>query len=92
VLNGTPVPGLAAKLGQQVQSAGYKQGTVTNTETPFTVTTVMFDRSQPTAQTDAQAVAQKLQISKVEPMTSDVKGTLKGEGVVVVVGEDRAGT
>jgi hypothetical protein len=52
----------------------------------------MFDPSDPANQKTAQAVAAKLQISKVEPMTADVKKAIKGEPVAVVVGEDRAGT
>jgi hypothetical protein len=93
VLNGTPVPALAAKVGQEeVRPAGFKLGFVGNTDIPFTVSTVMFDPSDPANQKTAQAVAAKLQISKVEPMTADVKKAIKGEPVAVVVGEDRAGT
>lgn len=89
VLNGTPIPGLAATLGQQVRDAGFKLGAVTNTETPFTATTVMFDQN---GQADAQTVAAKLQVQKVEPISSDIKKISNGAPVVVIVGEDRAGT
>ncbi|MGZ5336987.1 MAG: LytR C-terminal domain-containing protein [Solirubrobacterales bacterium] len=89
VLNGTPVPGLAATVGQDVRDGGFKLGAVTNTDTPFAETTVMFDQGK-TA--DGQEVAKKLQISAVEPMSSDVKKIANGAPVAVVVGEDRAGT
>ena len=92
VLNGTPVPALAAKVGQgEVRPAGFKLGFVGNTDIPFTVSTVMFDPSDPANQKTAQQVAAKLNITKVEPMTADIKKAIKGEPVAVVVGEDRAG-
>jgi hypothetical protein len=92
VLNGTPVPALAAKVGQgEVRPAGYKLGFVGNTDIPFTVSTVMFDPADPANQKTAQQVAAKLNITKVEPMTADIKKAIKGEPVAVVVGEDRAG-
>jgi hypothetical protein len=87
------VPALAAKVGQgEVRPAGFKLGFVGNTDIPFTVSTVMFDPSDPANQKTAQAVAAKLQITKIEPMSADVKKAIKGEPVAVVVGEDRAGT
>jgi hypothetical protein len=93
VLNGTPVSGLAAKIGEQVRSAGsYKLGSLTNTETPFTVTTVMFDPADPKAQAHANTLAGQLQVGKIEPMSGEVKKLAQGAPVVVVVGEDRAGT
>jgi hypothetical protein len=93
VLNGTPVPALAAKVGQgEVRPAGFKLGFVGNTDIPFTVSTVMFDPSDPANQKTAQAVAARLKITKIEPMSADIKKAIKGEPVAVVVGEDRAGT
>lgn len=93
VLNGTPVPGLAAKIAQDVRSGGFNPKPVSNTDTPFTETTVMFDTTaDKNARADAQAVAGKLQVAKVEQMSSDVKPSAGGAAVAVVVGEDRAGT
>ena len=89
VLNGTPVPGLAAKIGQDVRDGGFKLGAVTNTDTPFTETEVQFDQGK---NADGQEVATTLQISVVKPMESDVKKISNGAPVAVVVGEDRAGT
>lgn len=93
VLNGTSVPGLAAKIGAQVREAGsYKLGDVTNTDTPFDLTTVMFDNSDPEANADAQELAQKLGVTEVIPLTGDVRKSLESPtSVVVIVGEDRAG-
>jgi hypothetical protein len=93
VLNGTPVPGLAAKVAQEVRSAHFNPKPVSNTDTPFTVTEVMFDAAADKgAQTDSQSVASALKITKIEPMDNDVKRSAGGAGVAVVVGEDRAGT
>ena len=52
----------------------------------------MYDQADPANQKLAQDVAKKLQISAVEPMNADVKKAIKGEPVVVIVGQDRAGT
>lgn len=93
VLNGTPVPGLAAKIGAMVRNAGsYKLGNVTNTETPFDLTTVMFDPSDAEAKATAQTLAGQLQVTQVLPMTGEVKKAAIPSTVAVVVGEDRAGT
>jgi hypothetical protein len=93
VLNGTPVPGLAAKIGEMVRQAGsYKLGNVTNTETPFDVTTVMFDPKDPKAKATAQALASQLKVTQAQPMTGEVKKASAPSTVAVVVGEDRAGT
>ncbi len=91
VLNGTPVPGLAAKIGEDVRAGGFKIGAVTNTETPFDVTTVMFDPSQQ-GEADGREVASALEVSQVDPMSSDIKRLADGAPVAVIVGEDRAGT
>lgn len=93
VLNGTPVPGLAAKIGALVRDAGaYKLGNVTNTETPFDITTVMFDPGDAEAKATAQTLAAALQVTQVQPMTGEVKKASTPSSVAVVVGEDRAGT
>jgi LytR cell envelope-related transcriptional attenuator len=93
VLNGTPVPGLAAKIGEMVRQAGsYKLGNVTNTETPFDVTTVMFDPKDPKSKATAQTLAAQLKVTQVQPMTGEVKKASTPSTVAVVVGEDRAGT
>ena len=90
---GRPFQALAAKIGQEeLKPAGYKLGVVGNTDIPFDVTTVMYDQADPANQKLAQDVAKKLQISAVEPMNADVKKAIKGEPVVVIVGQDRAGT
>ncbi len=93
VLNGTPVPGLAAKVGEEVRNAagGYKLGVVTNAELPFETSTVLFD---PSGQEDANAIAGALGIQAVVPLNSEpeIKKVVEDAPVVVVVGEDRADT
>jgi LytR cell envelope-related transcriptional attenuator len=88
VLNGTPVPGAAANFGQQVRNT-FKLGAVTNTETPFDASVVMYDTGH---QAEGQTVAKGLGISKIEPMSGDVKKAAGGAPVAFVVGADRAGT
>src|SRR2546428_276904 len=54
VLNGTSVPGLAAKVGDDVRVNGFKLGTVTNSRDQFDQTVVMYAPGQQRA---AQKVA-----------------------------------
>ncbi len=42
MLNGTAVPGLAARYGDKVQRKGFKLGAITNSNASFAASTVMF--------------------------------------------------
>jgi hypothetical protein len=90
-LNATPVSGLAGKVSKELQG-NYKAAPISNVETPFDTSAVMFDRSDPANETLAKTVGAALQITEVQPMTSEVKKASEGSPVAVVVGEDRAGT
>ena len=88
VLNGTSVPGLAAKAGGRIQSAGFKLGNVTNAAqgAQRAESLAMF---KPGANRKARAVARKLGISQIEPIDPQTS-TLSGAAeVVVVVGADQ---
>jgi hypothetical protein len=87
VLNGTASEGLAATWGGKVEEQGFELGAVTNTESEFEDSVVMF---KPGREPEAKIVAQRLSISKVQPMISEVAEVSGGANVSVVVGEDNA--
>jgi hypothetical protein len=86
VLNGTAEPGLAGTFSKQLKDRNYQTGQVTNTETAFESSTVMFDAGNEAC---ADEVAQLLSIQGTEPMDQEVRRI--GEApVAVILGEDRA--
>jgi hypothetical protein len=87
VLNGTASEGLAATWGAKVEEKGFELGAVTNTESEFEDSVVMF---KPGREPEAKEVAKRLSISKVQPMISEVAEVSGGANVSVVVGEDNA--
>jgi hypothetical protein len=87
ILNGTAVPGLAAKVGDDVRGGGFKLGAVTNSETSFDTTIVMYTRGH---QPEAQRVAKQIGVQDVELMSPEIQRVSKGAAVAVVVGNDRA--
>lgn len=87
VLNGTAVPGLAASYGAKVKSKGFSLGAVTNSESSFETSVVMFSRGHAP---EAHRVAKALGISKVKLETSDIASVAAGAPVSVIVGEDNA--
>lgn len=89
VLNGTAVPGLAARYGDMVEGNGFELGAVTNSATSFVDSVVMFE---PGKAREAHRVADALQISQVRAMTSDIASVSGGAPVSVIVGEDNATT
>jgi hypothetical protein len=89
VLNGTAVEGLAGTYGNMVERRGYQLGAVTNSRSSFAESVVMF---QPGEAAAAHRVADSLEISRVQPMTSEIASLSAGAPVAVVVGEDNAST
>ena len=87
VLNGTAVPGLAAKFGDEVEGKGFQLGAVTNSSTSFAESIVMFERGHAP---EARKVAKALNISQVKLMTPDIESVSGGAPVSVIVGEDNA--
>ena len=87
VLNGTASSGLAATWGGKVEEKGFELGAVTNTESEFEESVVMF---KPGREPEAKEVAKRLSIAKVQPMVSEVAAVSGGANVSVVVGEDNA--
>jgi hypothetical protein len=87
VLNGTAVPGLAARFGKEVEGKGFKLGAVTNSSESFVSSAVMFERGHAP---EAHRVAKTLKIKKVQLMTSDIAEASAGAPVAVIAGEDNA--
>lgn len=87
VLNGTAVEGLAATYGDKVQGKGFKLGAVTNTESTFPDSVVMFQRGHAP---EARRVAKALNIPRVQLMTVEVEGVAQGATVAVIAGENDA--
>src|SRR5262249_6124481 len=63
VLNGTSVPGLAATYGDKVERKGFELGAVTNSDSSFETSVVMFKKGR---EPEAKQVAKQLQITKLE--------------------------
>jgi LytR cell envelope-related transcriptional attenuator len=87
VLNGTSVPGLAAKVGDDVRVNGFKLGTVTNSSDQFDQTVVMYEPGQQRA---AKKVANDLGVKPVQPIDRQTEQASGGAAVVVIAGADRA--
>lgn len=87
VLNGTSVPGLAATYGDQVEGKGFSLGAVTNSNSSFAESVVMFKVGH---KPEARKVAKQLTIAKVQPMSGEIASVSAGADVAVVVGEDNA--
>jgi LytR cell envelope-related transcriptional attenuator len=87
VLNGTSVPGLAAKVGDDVRVNGFKLGTVTNSGDQFDQTVVMYAPGQQRA---ARKVANDLGVNPVQPIDRQTERAAGGAAVVVIAGADRA--
>jgi hypothetical protein len=87
VLNGTSVPGLAATYGDKVEKKGFELGAVTNSDSSFEKSVVMFKQGR---KPEAKEVAKDLSIAKLEPMNSEVAQVSGAANVSVIVGEDNA--
>jgi hypothetical protein len=87
VLNGTTVPGLAAQIGDEVESAGFQRGNVANAlDQQRTSSVVLYAQD---ADREAKLVAKKLGINAVEPIDPDSAALGGNASVVVIVGADQ---
>ena len=87
VLNGTTVPGLAAQIGDEVESAGFQRGNVANAlDQQRTTSVVLYAEG---ADREAKLVARRLGISTVEPIDPDSQALGGNASVVVIVGADQ---
>jgi hypothetical protein len=88
VLNGTTVPGLAARVSDEVQSAGFEVGTVANSSDQQRAESVIL--FAPGHEREAAAVSRRLDISQREPIDAATQGLAGDATVVVVTGADRS--
>ncbi|MSO41325.1 MAG: LytR family transcriptional regulator [Solirubrobacterales bacterium] len=86
VLNSTATPGLAAGFADQVKSAGFTIGNVTNSSTPEVASLVEYDKDGREA---AQQVGQLLEIKEIAPMSGEIRGLAEGAPVALVLGSDK---
>ena len=87
VLNGTSVPGLAAKVGDDVRVNGFRLGAVTNSRDQFDQTVVRYAPGQQRA---AKKVAHDLGVKPLQPIDRQTERTAGDADVVVIAGADRA--
>jgi hypothetical protein len=87
VLNGTTVPGLAAQIGDQIETFGFDLGTVTNsTDQQRAESVVLFsDRHQ----REAAAVGRRLGIPQRERADPESQGLAGDATVIVIAGIDQ---
>jgi hypothetical protein len=88
VLNGTTVPGLAARVSDEVQSAGFEVGTVANSSDQQRAESVIL--FSPGHEREAAAVSRRLDIAQREPIDAATQGLAGDATVVVVTGADRS--
>ena len=87
VLNGTTVPGLAAQIGDEVETQGFQRGNVANAlDQQRTQSVVLFSEGR---EAEARLVARRLRIATVEPVDPDSQALAGNASVVVIVGSDR---
>jgi hypothetical protein len=87
VLNGTAVPGLAARYGDKVERKGFSLGVVTNSASSFSESVVMYARG---SAPEARRVGTALTIPEVRLMSAEIAEVSGGSPVSVVVGQDNA--
>jgi hypothetical protein len=86
VLNGTAVPGLAAKVASDVQVNDFSLGDVGNTRKEYDQTVVMYESGQRKA---AGKVARALGVKPIQPIDRQTQREAGGADVVVIAGKDR---
>ena len=87
VLNGTSVPGLGAKVGDDVEANDFDLGTVSTYPQPQDETVVMYEPDQERA---ARKLAADLGEGVLQPIDHQAQRLANGADVVVIAGQDRA--
>jgi hypothetical protein len=87
VLNGTSVPGLGAKVADDVRVNEFTLGNVGNSRKEYDQTVVMYEKGQHRA---AEKVADDLGVKPVQPIDRQTQQEAEGADVVVIAGRDRA--
>ncbi len=89
VLNGTTVPGLGAKVGDDVKANDFALGAVTTFPEPVDQTVVLFE---PGSERAARRLSAKLGAVPVQPIDRQAQRLADGADLVVIAGQDRAGS
>ena len=87
VLNGTTVPGLGAKVGDDVVANDFGLGAVTTFPESVGQTVVLFE---PGSEGAARRLAVKLGAVPVQPIDRQAQRLADGADIVVIAGQDRA--
>ena len=87
VLNGTSVPGLAAKVSDDVTANKFRLGTVGDSRKEYDQTVVMYESGEKRA---ALKVAHDLGVKPVQQIDRPTQREASGADVVVIAGKDRA--
>jgi len=87
VLNGTTAPGLAARIGDRVESAGFRLGNVTNASEQQRAESVIL--YMPGADREARIVGRRLRIEQTERADAGDRVLAGTARVVVMVGADQ---
>jgi hypothetical protein len=88
VLNGTAVPGLAARVGDKLENLGFQVPVVDNSGDQSTAeSVVMFADGH---EREAIAVGRRLKIPQRQPVSTAVQGLAGEATVVVVTGADQS--
>jgi hypothetical protein len=88
VLNGTMVPGLAARLRDQIAAAGFEKGTINDFSDKQLAESVV--EYAPGHQAEATAVGSRLGISRRQPVTAGSRALAGDATVIVIAGADKA--
>jgi hypothetical protein len=88
VLNGTTVPGLAARLRDQIAAAGFEKGTINDFSDQQLAESVV--QYAPGHQAEAKAVSRRVGIGQREPVTADSRALAGDATVIVIAGADKA--
>jgi hypothetical protein len=89
VLNGTTVPGLAATLSDQVEAAGFQEGTIANF-LPNQQLAESVVQYTPGHEREAAAVSRRLDITQREAANPSSQELAGDATVIVLVGADKA--
>ncbi len=87
VLNGTTVPGLAARLRDEIGAAGFRGGTIDVFSDQRLAESVV--QYAPGHQAEAKAVGRGVGISRRAPVTADSRALAGDATVIVVAGADK---
>jgi len=88
VLNGTMVPGLAARLRERIAAAGFRKGTINDFSDKQLAESVV--QYAPGHQAEAKAVSRTVGVSRREPATAGTRALAADATVIVIAGADKA--